>query len=60
MNDTVVDLNVAMETFVAENAKFVAGNKSAGTRARKALQEVIKLSKTRRVEIQAVKNAEKK
>jgi hypothetical protein len=44
-------------TYTAENAKFEAGNKSAGTRARKALMEIIKAAKTRRVEIQETKNA---
>lgn len=42
----------AFETYVAENQKFTEkGNKSAGTRARKALNELAKLAKARRAEI---------
>lgn len=59
MNTTVEQLKAAMETFLAEDAKFSAGNGAAGTRARKALQEVTKLVKARRNEITAEKNARK-
>jgi len=59
MNTTVEQLKAAMETFLAEDAKFSAGNGAAGTRARKALQEVAKLVKARRNEITAEKNARK-
>lgn len=48
------------ETYVAENEKFeVKGVKAAGTRARKALAEIIKASKERRKEIQEAKTADK-
>lgn len=47
------------ETYVKENEKFLVGNKAAGTRARKALSEISKLAKTRRQEIQDVKNNDK-
>lgn len=47
------------ETYVTENEKFEQGNKLAGTRARKALSEITKLAKTRRQEIQDVKNYDK-
>jgi hypothetical protein len=47
------------EQYIAENAKFAEkGVKVAGTRARKALNEIGKLSKVRRKEIQEEKNAE--
>ena len=59
MNTTVEQLKAAMETFLVEDAKFSAGNGAAGTRARKALQEVAKLVKARRNEITAEKNARK-
>lgn len=50
----------AFEAYQAENDKFVnKGVKAAGTRARKALAELSKLCKARRIEIQEVKNAEK-
>ena len=43
-------------TYTNENEKAVAGNKSAGTRARKALSEISKLCKERRKELQEMKN----
>ena len=52
-HDSIVNL---METYIAENEKFMQGNKSAGTRARKALSEMAKLAKERRAEIQNTKN----
>jgi hypothetical protein len=56
---TKEDLLLAVEAFVAENEKFVAGNSAAGTRARKALQEIAKLCKQRRNEITLEKAARK-
>ena len=49
----------AIESWKVEDEKFTAGNNAAGTRARKALQEVGKLVKTRRGEITEEKNARK-
>ena len=47
-----------MEAYLAENAKFEEkGVKASAARARKALGELGKLSKTRRAEIQEKKNA---
>lgn len=47
-----------VENLKIEYEKFSRGNKSAGTRARKCLQNVKKLSQTLRIEIQnAKKNA---
>lgn len=59
MSQTVEQLKTAFEDFLTEDAKFAAGNASAGTRARKALQEVAKAVKTRRNEITAEKTARK-
>jgi len=59
MSNTVEQLKTQFETFLAEDAKFTGGNNAAGTRARKALQEVSKLVKARRNEITAEKNARK-
>jgi hypothetical protein len=59
MSNTVDQLKEQFEAFLAEDAKFTAGNGAAGTRARKALQEVAKLVKARRNEITAEKNARK-
>ena len=59
MSNTVEQLKSAFENFLAEDSKFQAGNNAAGTRARKALQEVGKAVKARRNEITAEKNARK-
>ena len=48
------------DTYVAENDKFEnKGVKAAGTRARKALAEIAKLTKERRKEIQETKTSDK-
>lgn len=54
-HDSLVSL---YEVYLAENEKFEHGNKSAGTRARKALAEITKICKERRAEIQASKNSD--
>jgi hypothetical protein len=56
---TPTQIKEAIAAWEAEDAKFVAGNSAAGTRARKALAEVGKLIKARRNEITAEKNARK-
>jgi hypothetical protein len=56
---TVEQLKQHYEDFLAEDAKFAAGNSAAGTRARKALAEMGKMVKARRNEITAEKNARK-
>ena len=57
MSKTHDDILALMEQYVDENEKFAEkGNKAAGTRARKALMEVVKLCKDRRKEIQEAKN----
>lgn len=60
MSTTQELLLAAVEAYKVEDEKFtVKGNASAGTRARKALQEIAKLVKSRRAEITAEKNARK-
>ena len=59
MSETVQQLTDAVAAWQVEDEKFVAGNNTAGTRARKALQEVAKLVKARRNEITAEKTARK-
>ena len=59
MSTTVDQLQTQFEEFLAEDAKFTAGNSAAGTRARKALGEMAKLVKARRNEITVEKNARK-
>lgn len=57
--ETVNQLKEQFEAFMKENDKFVSGNNAAGTRARKALQEIAKLVKARRTEITDEKNLRK-
>ena len=59
MSQTSQELLSAIEAWKVEDEKFTAGNNAAGTRARKALQEVSKLVKVRRGEITEEKNARK-
>ena len=59
MSNTVDQLKEHFEAFLSENEKFEKGNGAAGTRARKALQEVAKLVKARRGEITDEKNVRK-
>lgn len=50
----------AVNAYLAENDKYATkGVKAAGTRARKALGDLAKACKARRVEIQSEKNAAK-
>lgn len=49
----------AIEAWKVDDEKFSAGNNAAGTRARKALQEITKLAKERRSEITEERNARK-
>lgn len=47
-----------IELYHVNNEKFEdKGNKAAGTRARKALNELVKLARARRKEIQESKNS---
>jgi len=59
MNSTQDQINEQVAAWQAEDAKFMAGNSAAGTRARKALGELAKLIKQRRNEITAEKTARK-
>lgn len=47
-----------VEIFKQEYEKFDRGNKSAGTRARKSLQNIKKIAQDLRVEIQESKKTE--
>jgi hypothetical protein len=56
MDDKLKKLNQLNETAQTEGAKFAAGNKSAGTRLRKVLQEIKTLSHEMRKDVSEVKN----
>jgi hypothetical protein len=51
------DIKTNLAAYEAENEKFEKGNNAAGTRARKALQELGKAIKARRTEITEVRTA---
>ena len=59
MATSVQAIKDAVAAWELEDDKFEAGNNAAGTRARKALQELAKLVKARRNEITATKNERK-
>jgi len=59
MSNTSEQLKTVVETFSTEAEKFWGGNNAAGTRARKALQEIIKYSREERKRIQEEKNNRK-
>ena len=56
----VNDLDQKIENFKREFEKFKRGNKSAGTRARKVLQDIKKTCQDIRVLIQGTKKEEAK
>jgi hypothetical protein len=56
----VNDLDQEVENFKREYEKFERGNKSAGTRARKVLQDIKKTCQEIRVSIQGAKKEEEK
>ena len=58
LNSTFDDLQNAINDCQADVTKFVEGNNSAGTRVRKAMQEVKRLAQDVRVEVQEQKNAQ--
>lgn len=58
MTETHLLIKKFMEEYLEENEKFeVKGVKASAARARKALGELGKLTKTRRAEIQDKKNS---
>lgn len=59
MSETIQQITDTFATWQIEDEKFVNGNGAAGTRARKALQEISKLVKQRRSEITEEKHARK-
>ena len=55
--DTWTHINEIMESSQEDLTRFIHGNKSAGTRLRKAMQQVKQLAQRVRVEIQEQKNS---
>ena len=59
MNELNSKMNEIMQTLIAtavDVEKFEQGNKSAGTRIRKSMQEIKNLAQEVRVEVQEIKN----
>ena len=58
LNTTFDELQNAINDCQADVTKFVEGNNSAGTRVRKAMQNVKSLAQEVRVEVQEQKNSQ--
>ena len=58
LNGTFDELQDAINDCQSDVTKFVEGNNSAGTRVRKAMQEVKRLAQDVRVEVQEQKNSQ--
>ena len=58
LNSTFDNLQNAINDCQADVSKFVEGNNSAGTRVRKAMQNVKSLAQEVRVEVQDQKNSQ--
>ena len=56
LNSTFDELQDAINDCQSDVTKFIEGNNSAGTRVRKAMQEVKRLAQDIRVEVQDQKN----
>ena len=56
LNQTFDELQDAINDCQTDVTKFIEGNNSAGTRVRKAMQEVKRLAQDIRVEVQDQKN----
>ena len=56
LNSLFDELQDAVNDCQADVTKFIEGNNSAGTRVRKAMQEIKKLAQFVRVEVQEQKN----
>lgn len=58
MSENLSKIKTLVESLESEYEKFDGGNKSAGTRARKVLQDIKSVAQDLRIEIQERKNAE--
>ncbi len=59
MTETIAKLEESFTSWKLEDEKYQKGNNAAGTRARKALQEISKMVKERRQEISEEKISRK-
>ena len=58
LNNEFDELQNVINDCQSDVTKFIEGNNSAGTRVRKAMQEVKKMAQNIRVEVQDQKNAQ--
>ena len=58
LNSKMNDMMQALISTAVDVEKFEQGNKSAGTRIRKAMQEIKTMAQEVRVEVQEIKNSE--
>ena len=58
LNSIFDELQDAINDCQSDVTKFVEGNNSAGTRVRKAMQEVKRLAQNVRIEVQDQKNSQ--
>ena len=54
----LADMHQVLISTAVDYDKFKSGNKSAGTRIRKAMQEIKSLAQNARLEVQEIKNGE--
>ena len=54
----LADIHQVLISTAVDYDKFKSGNKSAGTRIRKAMQEIKSLAQDVRLEVQEIKNGE--
>jgi uncharacterized protein with PIN domain len=54
----LADMHQVLISTAVDYDKFKSGNKSAGTRIRKAMQEIKSLAQDVRLEVQEIKNGE--
>ena len=57
LNELLDTMQDEMHSAHEEIEKFMSGNKSAGTRARKSMQTIKEAAQNVRVQIQAIKNS---
>ena len=57
LNELLDVMQDQMHSAHEEIQKFISGNKSAGTRARKSMQTIKEAAQNGRVQIQAIKNS---
>ena len=57
LNELLDVMQDEMHSAHEEIEKFISGNKSAGTRARKSMQTIKEAAQNVRVQIQAIKNS---